>query len=47
MRQFFFPTFLTRSCTACVVVAYLVLLGLILWLIIDFEMPLIAPRWHP
>jgi hypothetical protein len=27
-------------------VAYLVLFGLVLWLIFDAEMPLLAMKWH-
>ena len=46
MRKILFPTFLGKSCATCVAVAYLVLLGLILGLIFDAELPLVAMSWH-
>ena len=46
MRKIPVPTFLGKSCASCVAVTYLVLLGLILWLILDAEIPLTALKWH-
>jgi len=40
------PDFFGKSCASCVAVVYLVLLGLIFWLIFDAELPLIAMKWH-
>jgi hypothetical protein len=47
MRKYFAPTFFGKSCATCVAAAYLVLLGFILWLIFDAELPHIAAGWHP
>jgi hypothetical protein len=47
MRKFLVATFFGKSCVMCVVAAYLVLFGLILWLIFEAELPLIAAKWHP
>jgi hypothetical protein len=47
MRKYLVPTFFGKSCVTCVAVAYLVLLSVIIWLILDAELPLIATRWHP
>ena len=46
MRKILAPTFFGKSCASCVAVVYLVLLGLIFWLIFDAELPLIAMKWH-
>ena len=46
MRKILAPTFFGKSCASCVAVVYLVLLGLILWLIFDAELPLIAMQWN-
>lgn len=37
---------LNRMAYALVGVAFAVLLGLILWMIVEVEMPLIATHWH-
>jgi hypothetical protein len=46
MKKFLLPTFLGRSCVTCVTTAYLVLFGVILWLIFDAEVPLLAAKLH-
>lgn len=48
MSRCMFPSEASLSHTACAVVgmAFTVLLGLILWLIVDVEMPLIATHLH-
>ena len=46
MRKFLVPTFFGKSCATCVAAVYLVLFALVLWLIIDAEMPLLAAKWH-
>jgi hypothetical protein len=47
MRKILVPTFFGKSCVTCVTAVYLVLFGLILWLIFEAELPQIAARWHP
>jgi hypothetical protein len=46
MWSFLVSTFLSKSCVACVAVAYSLLLGFVLWLILEAEIPLIAAKWH-
>jgi hypothetical protein len=44
MRKFLVPTLFGKSCATCVATAYVVLFGVILWLIFDAEFPLLAAR---
>ena len=48
VRSKAFPSEASVNHTACALVglAFMALLGLIIWLIVDFEMPLIVAHWH-
>jgi len=47
MKKLRVPALLGKSCVACVTTAYLALFGLVLWLILEAELPLMAVKWHP
>ena len=44
----FIPSWSSLNGLSCILIGatYLAVLGMIVWLIIDFEMPLIAMGWH-
>ncbi len=46
--EFLVPSWSFLNTASCVVVslAFAALLGLMLWMILDVEMPLIAVAWH-